>query len=651
MPDLKGKGTLARFNSRFHALAGREPAKYCCMAVLLSLATAPALAVQPQADTLADLSLEELSNIEITSVSKRAQRLSDAPASVFVITAEDIRRSGVTSLPEALRLAPNLQVARISASGYAISTRGFNNSTGNKLQVLMDGRILYTPLFSGVFWDVPDLMLEDIDRIEVISGPGSTLWGANAVNGVINVITRRASETQGGLVGASAGNRDGTYAVRYGAAAGGASVRIYAKAFERDATRRLDGVDKNDGWNRGEVGFRADWGTPADGLTLQGAVYRGDVDTALPDDLHFFGTNLLGRWTHQLASGSGIQLQAYFDRQDRDIPGSIRERLKIYDFEFQHNVAGIDGHNLTWGASHRGASDDVDNAPNIAFLPAERKLYWTSVFAQDEIALRGDQLKLIGGLRIERNSYTGTEVLPTLRLAWKPSSSQLAWVAVTRAVRTPSRLDRELFAPEQPPFILAGGPGFRSEVTNAFALGYRSQPSPKFSYSVTVFHHDYDYLRSLELMPGGGFVLGNKMEGSSNGLEAWGTVQVTSSWRVSAGATLLDLDLRLKDDSTDPNGAPAAGNDPERQLFLRSSLNLPGNMEFDASVRHVGELPNPHVPAYTAVDLRFGWRPSARLELSLTGQNVFDAGHVEFGNALTASEIERSFRVGLKWQF
>jgi iron complex outermembrane receptor protein len=651
VPGLKGKGTLARFNSSFHALASREPAKQCCMALLGLVASLPVMAVEPQADTLADLSLEELSNIQITSVSKRAQRLSDAPAAVFVITAEDIRRSGATSLPEALRLAPNLQVARIGSSSYAISARGFNNSIGNKLQVLMDGRIQYTPLFSGVFWDVPDLMLEDVDRIEVISGPGATLWGANAVNGVINVITRRATETQGGLVGVSAGNREGNYALRYGATKGGAAYRVYAKTFERDPTERRDGVDQNDGWNRSQVGFRADWGTAAAGFTLQGAVYRGDIDTALPDDLHIFGVNLLGRWTHQLASGSGVQLQAYFDRSDRDIPGSIRQRLKIYDIEFQHNVAGLERHNLTWGASHRGAIDNVDNAPNIAFLPAERNLYWTSVFAQDEIALRGDELKLTGGLRVEHNSYTGTEVLPTLRLGWKPSPSQLVWAALTRAVRTPSRLDRELFAPEQPPFLIAGGPEFRSEVANALALGYRSQPSPKFSYSVTVFHHDYDYLRSIELTSSGEFVLGNKMEGKSNGLEAWGTVQVTPAWRVSVGATLLDLDLRLKDESTDPTGTAAAGNDPERQLFLRSSLNLPRDMEFDASVRHVGDLPSPQVPAYTAVDLRFGWRPNERLELSLSAQNVFDSGHVEFGNALTASEIERSFRVGMKWQF
>jgi iron complex outermembrane receptor protein len=622
------------------------------VAMPLALASEPAgeQPVEQAGETLVDLSLEELSNIEITSVSKRAQRLADAPASIYVITGEDIRRSGATSLPEALRLAPNLQVARINSSSYAITARGFNNSIANKLQVLMDGRILYTPLFSGVFWDVPDVVLEDVERIEVISGPGATLWGANAVNGVINIISRRAADAQGGLLALNGGNLERTAAVRFGGNGGGASYRIYGKFFEREPTERSNGVDQNDGWNHGQIGFRADWGTPANGFSLQGGAHRGDIDTIRPDDLHIFGVHLIANWNHQLRSGSAVQLQAYFDRRDRDIPGSIRERLKIYDIEFQHDVAGIDRHTLSWGISHRGATDRVGNAPTIAFLPAERNLYWTSVFAQDEIALRGEQLKLIGGLRVERNSYTGTEVLPTLRLAWKPSPTQLAWVALTRAVRTPSRLDRELFAPENPPFVIAGGPGFRSEVANVIDLGYRAQPSARFSYSVTVFHHEYDYLRSVEMVSPGQFILGNKMEGNSTGLEAWATFQATKTWRLSTGASLLNKNLRAKDDSTDQNVA-AAGNDPEQQWFLRSALELPRNMQFDASVRHVSELPSPRVPAYTAVDLRFAWRPNDRFELSLTGQNVFDARHVEFGNPLTASEIERQVRLGLTWRF
>ncbi|WP_460711231.1 TonB-dependent receptor plug domain-containing protein [Lysobacter terrae] len=626
-------------------------------AALLALGAALTIGAVPTAfaedtapDNLADFSLEELGNIEVTSVSKRAERLADAPASVFVITADDIRRSGATSLPEALRLAPNLEVARVSANAYAISSRGFNNGIGNKLQVLLDGRILYTPLFSGVFWDTPDVMLEDVERIEVLSGPGATLWGANAVNGVINIITRRATDTQGGLVSASASDLGRNYALRFGGGIGSGAYRVYGKFFERDDSERANGANQNDSWHRGEIGFRADWGTATDGVTLQGATYRGDLDTATPDDLEISGTNILGRWTRELASGGSTQLQAYFDRNDRDIPTSIRQRLKVYDVEFQHEVGGLEKNILVWGINHRTARDEVVNRPTIALLPAERDLHWTSVFVRDQYALR-DDLQLIGGLRIEHNSYTGTEVMPTARLTWKATPSQLLWVSAARAVRTPSRFDRDLFAPAQPPFVIAGGSDFRSEVANVYSLGYRSQPMPRVSYSLTLSHHDYDYLRSFEQSAPGRFFIGNEMEGDGTSLEAWGAFQVTDVWRLSAGGAWLDLNLRLKPGSTDPLGQPAAGNDPEYHWILRSSLDLPAGLQLDTSVRHVAALPAPRVPAYTAVDVRLGWRPNDRFELSLTGQNLFDERHVEFGSTVAGSQIERELRVGIRWLF
>lgn len=622
----------------------------CCAALLALTLVSPAKANQAPSD-LAEMSLEELGSIEITSVSKRAERLSDAPATVFVITADDIRRSGVTSLPEALRLAPNLQVARVNSGSYAISARGFNNTIGNKLQVLMDGRILYTPLFSGVFWDTPDVMLEDVERIEVISGPGATLWGTNAVNGVINVITKRASDTQGGLASANAGNLENNHALRFGSEAGNAAYRFYGKFFERDATTRTSGISDQDGWKRGEIGFRADWGSAAEGFTLLGAAYRGELDTESAEDLRISGSHLLARWNGRLASGGNVQLQGYLDQSHRDIPGSVRERLRIHDLEFQHQVAGLGEHVLVWGINRHGARDDVENAPTVAFYPAERNLDWTSVFAHGEYALDGERLRLIGGARVERNSYTGNEFLPDLRLAWKPGPSQSVWLGVTRAVRTPSRLDRELFLPAQPPFSIAGGPQFRSEVLTAYQVSYRAQPSPRVSYSVTAYRHDYDHLRTIERQPDGAFVLSNQMHGHGNGVEAWGTVQATDNWRLSAGATWLDLDLRLKQGSTDPNGVRVAGNDPEYQWMLRSSLDLPGRLQLDALVRRVGALSAPRVPAYTAVDASLGWRPTDRWELSLTAQNLLDSAHVEFGNPSTASEIERGVRVGVKWTF
>src|SRR5881392_3479595 len=286
---------------------------------------------------LADLSIEELGNIQITSVSKHTERLSDAPAAIFVITGDDIRRSGATRLPEALRLAPNLEVARVSASSYAISARGFNNTVANKLLVLIDGRTVYTPLFSGVFWDAQDTLLEDVDRIEVISGPGTTLWGANAVNGVINVITRRAAETQGALLVAGAGNLERGAAARQGGKLGAdGAFRVYGKISDRDQTSRADGTSAHDSWDSGQVGFRADWGTAAGAFTLQGDAYRGTIDQAAAGDIRISGGNLLGRWARQLSGGDRVQAQAYFDNTGREIPGTFEERLNIFDVEFQH---------------------------------------------------------------------------------------------------------------------------------------------------------------------------------------------------------------------------------------------------------------------------------------------------------------------------
>jgi len=471
---------------------------------------------------------------------------------------------------------------------------------------------------------------------------------------VINIITRRASDTQGTLLGASAGDRERNYALRYGGTAGAASYRIYGKFFERDATERAGGASQDDAWHRGEIGFRADWGTATDGFTVQGATYRGALDGPAGDP-EITGTNVLGRWNRTLASGGAAQLQAYFDRNDRDVDnrlvGDAGQRLQIYEVDFQHEVGGLQRQTIVWGINHRAANDDIDNALLTAFLPAERSLRWTSVFVRDEFALRDDRLRLIGGLRVERNSYTGTEVMPTLRLTWKPTGSQLLWLSAARAVRTPSRFDRDFFRPSQPPFIFAGGPDFQSEVANVYSVGYRFQPSSRLSYAMTVSHHDYDRLRSIEQIAPFRFIIGNKMEGDATSVEAWGTLQVTERWRLSAGGAWLDQHLRLKAGSADPAGPRLAGNDPKYHWIMRSSLDLPGRLELDASVRHVAELPLPQVPAYTAFDMRLGWHANDRLELSLTGQNLFDARHVEFNAGSAPSQIEREVRVGIRWLF
>lgn len=643
------RGAIGGGQCRPNGQSCRSGVLFIVLTAALSLPDA--FAAERESRDFADLSLEELGSIEVTSVSRKTELLTDAPASIFVITAEDIRRSGVTSLPEALRLAPNLEVSRVNASSYAISARGFNNSIGNKLLVLIDGRTVYTPLFSGVFWDTPDIFLPDVERIEVISGPGGTLWGTNAVNGVINVITRRAADTQGGLAVAGGGNTERGYGVRYGAALGGnGTFRLYGKAFDRDSTLRENQTQALDAWDKGQIGFRADWGSATDGFTLQGDGYQGDIDQAGDVDTKLSGANLVARWTRALSTGGHFQVQTYFDNTEREISGSISERLNTYDIEFQHGLAAHAGHTVIWGGGYRNASDHVVNTPALAFLPADKNLAWGNLFVQDEVALRTD-VKLIAGIRIEHNPYTGLEFLPSARIAWKPAPEHLLWTAVSRAVRSPSRLDRELFSPSQPPFLLAGGPDFESEVSDVLEAGYRGQPSARVSYSLTVFHHIYDHLRSIEPNPGGGLVLANRMQGTGTGAEAWASLQATKYWRLSAGGFVLHQDLELEPGSGDPSGTRAAGNDPDYQWALRSSLDLPHRTALDIWVRHVAKLPNPVVPAYTAVDARLGWQPHDDVELSVTVQNLFDPQHPEFGTPGTRSELERSVYAQVLWHF
>ena len=610
----------------------------------------------------ADLTLEQLSNIEITSVSKRAESLTNAAASVFVITQNDIRSSGARSLPEVLRLAPNLQVARASSSGYAISARGFNNSAGNKLLVMIDGRSVYTPLFSGVFWDVQDVVLEDIARIEVISGPGGTSWGTNAVNGVINIITRSAEDTQGMLVAAGGGNSESEVALRYGGAAGpNGHYRVYGKYFDRDNTDTTDGLERDDAWHMSQAGFRADWNSSSDRVSVQGNAYRGTEGQPAPGtlvtgavfelgDISVRGSNLLARWERLLDNGSSFSLQAYYDRTERVVRPTFTETLDIADMQFQYALQPIGMHQLLWGAEYRHGWDDLANSPYVAFLPANADRSWASLYAQDEMTLAADW-RLTAGARLEHNDYTGYEFLPNLRLGWNFASDQLLWAAASRAVRSPSRLDHDTFVPGSPPFVLAGGPAVRSEIATVYELGYRGQLQSRLSYSITGFYADYDHLRTQELQPSGTSLLfDNRAEGRAHGVEMWGTYQATRDWRLSGGLTLLDMDLHLKPGSTDPFGTEVLGNDPSYQWQLRSSLDLTSAHEFDVMLRRVGSLPAPDIPAYTAVDARLGWQMSRTAELSLTLQNLFDDGHPEFAHVTTLSDFERSAFLKLVWE-
>ena len=625
------------------------------------------------------LSFEELMDIEVTSVSKRPEKLLESPSAIQVITGEDIRRSGATSIPEALRLAGNLNVAQQNSHDWNISARGFNTDLGNKLLVLMDGRTVYTPLFSGVFWDVQDYLLEDIDRIEVISGPGGTLWGANAVNGVINITTKSAKDTQGIYLEAAAGTelRD-AFGVRYGGmVAPGTYFRVYAKYFERaDGVDSL-GRDVTNAWHMSQAGFRVDSETnPGVALTLQGDFYSGDEDLLTGGTSEVSGGNLLGRWSQTFSADSRMSLQIYYDRTHLSQPkpaanlipaGRLSDDLDTWDVDFQHHFHWRERHQLVWGLGYRFTHDVVENSPGIVFLPARLDHNLFSGFAQDEISL-GENLFLTLGSKIEHNDYTGWETEPSARLHWNYREKKMLWAAVSRAVRTPSRIDRDLSQPTFlpapfPQSILNGGPNFDSEKVTAYELGHRSQLGSSATLSLAVFYNDYRDLRSttpgVPGFPSFGFPLtfANNLEGETYGAEFSATWQVLDNWRLAGSYSWLKEHLRVKPGQVDFSNTLNETADPEHQLALRSSWDLSHAVELDAGLRWVDTLHNNNgptpgtVPSYFELDVRLCWRPSDQLELALVGQNLLHDHHPEYGfPAVNREEVGRSVYAKVIWR-
>ena len=620
---------------------------------LLGAATAWAASDVQQ---LKDLSIEELSNIEITSVSKRDEKLSDAPTSVFVITSEDIRRSGATSLPEALRLAPNLQVARVSANEYAITARGFNGTAANKLLVLIDGRSVYSPLFSGVFWDVQNVMIEDIERIEVISGPGGTLWGVNAVNGVINVITRSAAQTQGGLVAVGGGNQEDRASLRYGGKLGeDGNFRVYATHFDMQDTETQSGETKDDSAHQSQVGFRADWQRNADSVMVKGDAYTGREGQPPPGsisisgvtlalgEINVTGANMISRWEHSWEGAGALSVQAYYDHTERSVPPTFEDSQGIVDLQLQYSANPIGAHTAVWGGEYRYGMDRVTNSQYIALLPANLDQAWASLFAQDEIALL-DGLRLTLGARTEHNDYTGTEFLPTARLAWNWAPNEMLWAAASRTDRAPSRLDHDTFVPGQPPYLLRGGPNVLAETADDYEIGYRGQITRAASFSATVYHTIYDRLRTQQVDPSFTYLYyGNGIQGTTSGIELWGSYQVTPIWRLNAGFNRLRQELKLTPYSIDIGTLESdEGANPSRWGILRSSLDLGPRTELDLTLRYVDALAQPVVPSYTALDLRLGWQLRSNVDLSIVGQNLLGAGHGEFTDVTTRTDLKRA---------
>ena len=608
------------------------------------------------ATALKKLSVEELMNVVVTSVSRRAEPLSHAASAIQVVTQDDIRRSGATSLPEALRLASNLQVAQVDSRQWAISARGFNSTTANKLLVLIDGRTVYTPLYSGVFWDVQDVPLADIDRIEVISGPGSTLWGANAVNGVINVITKRPQDTQGlAVVGGGGTGLRGFGSARYGGTVGeNVRFRVYGKGFDRDATAAPAGLNATDDWQMGQGGFRVDWeSSEINRFTLQGDAYGGQMGQPIGKDAAVNGGNVLGRWSRTLSATSDVRLRVYFDRTHRDIPGLFAEDLNTYDIELQHRALLGRRHNLVWGINYRLLDDHVRNSPSLAFLPADDAASWFGGFLQDEITLVPERLTMAVGTKLEHNEFTGFEIQPSGRVNWRTSRSGTLWGAVSRALRAPSRIDRELFVPAQPPYVLAGGPDFRSEKELAYELGYRLQHRA-LTMSVATFYNQYEGLRSLEQTnPPAAFplVIGNGQDGESYGAELTAEYRVADAWRVRVGYTEMRINIWSKPTSTDTSRGNSESHSPNRQLSVHSSVDLPVDLRLDGGLRYVSEIANQQVPGYAELDARLTWSPTTQLGLSLVGQNLLHRQHAEFGTPATRREIERGLQGAVEWHF
>ncbi len=624
----------------------------------LGFAQQPESAVS--ADSLKKLSIEQLMNLQVTSVSKRPERLSQTASAIQVITQEDIRRSGAASLPEALRLATNLQVAQLDSRQWAISARGFNGTAANKLLVLIDGRTVYTPLFSGVFWDVQEVPLGDIDRIEVISGPGATLWGANAVNGVINVITKDANDTQGLLLSGGGGTEQhGFGTVRYGAALGSnVRARFYGRGFDRDATAFPSGRDAADDWYVGQGGFRMDWeASSASRVTLQGDLYDGRIAQDSGGDIAVSGRNVIAKWSRTLSERSSLAGHLYYDRTHRDIPGLFGEDLDTYDFDLQHRTRLGDRHEVVWGLGYRNINDrtviGLDSA--LAFLPLHVAREWFTGFVQDEIALLPNRFHLTLGTKIEHNDYTGFELQPSGRVNWTLSPSATLWAAVSRAVRAPSRIDREFFAPAKPPFFLAGGPDFHSEEELAYELGYRHHQE-SLALSVATFYSRYHGLRSLEQVnpptpvP---LVIGNGQDGESYGAELTADYRVTDRWRLRAGYTELRVHVWPNPGSTDASRGATESQIPDRQFLVLSSVDLPAHLGLAAWFRAIDDINNELVPAYAELNVTLTWHPTSKLDLSLVGQNLLHDQHREFGAATspTRRDIQRGVYGAVAWRF
>jgi len=644
-------------------------------AACLSMAQASA---DTSVDEFIDMSLNDLLQLEVSSVSRRVQQLREAAAAVHVITADDIRRSGVTSIPDALRMVPGISVGRINASNWAVTARGFNGSFSNKLLVLMDGRTLYTPAFSGVYWDVQDTVLDNIERIEVIRGPGATLWGANAVNGIINIITKSAADTQGGLLVAHIGNEDKAgLSLRYGDAVGpDGDLRGHLKLRRTDEQlNQAAGTGANDEWEAAHGGLRFDgFLTNGDTLSVHGDFYRSESDqefdlgsvtpVPVPDQVKADGWNLAGKWHRDLEDGGAVEVSAYVDFNSREEFAVGQEHLTL-DIDFQHDLADVGRHNVIWGLGYRRIADDFRTPALFTALPASNELDLFSGFVQDEITLASD-VRLTLGTKVEHNEFTGLEFQPNVRFSWVPNDQQMVWAAISRAVRTPSRVEEQgVLAtgvlPTLPPtlLLLNGNPNLEAEELVAYEAGYRYTVE-NLSVDIAVYFNEYEELIGTDFTGVTSLLFENVLSGQSYGLEMSIDWRPSAWWRWQLAYTYQDIDLKATLVPPDLGRLAAGeGSVPSHQLSVRSSTDLTDALQLDVWGRYVGKLEASNyfdqapVSSYTSLDVRLSWQATKDLELSLVGQNLLNSSHSEFvqGAFFQPTEIERSVFGQLKLTF
>lgn len=604
-------------------------------------------------EELKQLSIEELVDTDVTTASRRIERLADVAAAVTVITGEDLRRMGVMTLPQALRLAGHLHVAQVSGPQYAISARGFAISTANKLLVLIDGRTVYSPVYSGVFWEAQDVVIQDIARIEITRGPGGSIWGANAVNGVINVITKNAVDTRGTFVNASAGTSMlGPYAIRHGARLGSSgSYRTYVKVRFEGSHQLVNGADARDDFDFGQAGFRleSDQSRPSHAF-LQGDAYTGTTGLSNGSEADISGGNLLGRWTQ--TSGDHVSsVQVYYDHTYRRVPNQYRGVLNTFDLDVQHHwQAGRQ--NLVFGAGYRHYDgDDFGDGPGFFFDPRTRSSHRFNVFVQDEINVaRG--LFITAGSKFERNEFTGVEVQPTVRARWSVAKRSV-WGAVSRAVRVPTRFDTDLRfrLPNSEALLLTGSAAFRAETVLAYELGYRRQVRDRLSLDIATYVNRYDDLRTQELAPGRPITLGNMMNGLTRGVETTATAQLARWWQLHLSHTYMWKELSFDPASTDITEGASEGNDPRHIVKVRTYINATDRVEIDAFFRRIGALPQPAVNAYSELDTRVGYRVKPGWDLSLIGAHLLHDRHVEFRAGTAPETFERAVTLRSVWRF